>query len=92
MFLNILRISVVTIGCVVVIFHSYKPTGSTNQPEVQTIRKYKPAGSTNQPELSTIRFVELVATLAGQGARGYIVIKKDFKLTCTCTTLKAMLH
>ena len=55
MFLNILRISVVTIGTAVVIFHSYKPTGSTNQPEVQTSRKYKPAGSTNQPEVQTSR-------------------------------------
>ena len=46
MFLNILRISasnvrktflniIVSTGCAVVVFHSYKPTGSTNQPEVQ---------------------------------------------------------
>ena len=35
MFLNI----IVSIGSTVVIFHSFKPTGSTNQPEVQTNRK-----------------------------------------------------
>ena len=45
----------VSIGCAVVIFHSHKPTGSTNQPEVQTNRKYKPTGSTNQPEVQTNR-------------------------------------
>ena len=32
------KIIVVSTGCAVVIFHSYKPTGSTNQPEVQKIR------------------------------------------------------
>ena len=46
MLLNVLRISasnvlktflyiVDSIGCTYVIFHSHKPTGSTNQPEVQ---------------------------------------------------------
>ena len=60
MFLNI----TVSIGCAVVIYHSHKPIGSTNQPEVQTNRKhkptgstknrkYKPNGSTNQPEAQT---------------------------------------
>ena len=43
MFLNI----IVSIGSAVVIFNSHKPTGSTNQPEVQTNRKYKPTGSKN---------------------------------------------
>ena len=43
MFLNI----IFSVGRAVVIFCSYKPTGSTNQPEVQTNRKYKPTGSTN---------------------------------------------
>ena len=58
MFLNVLRISasnvfkiflnkIVSIGFAVVIFDSHKPTGSTNQPEVQTNRKYKPTESTN---------------------------------------------
>ena len=48
MFLYILRVSVsnvlktflniiVTIGCAVVIFYWCKPTGSTNQPEAQTL-------------------------------------------------------
>ena len=48
MFLNILRISVsnalkmflniiVSIGCAVVFFHSCKPTGTTNQPEAQSV-------------------------------------------------------
>ena len=74
MFLNILRISasnvlkmflnkIVSIGFAVVIFNSYKSTGSTNQPEVQTNRKYKPTGSTNQPR-AQMRFIELPATLA----------------------------
>ena len=62
MFLNISRLSasnvliliiIAGIGSAVVIFHSHKPTGSTNQPEVQTNRKYKPTGSTNQPEVQT---------------------------------------
>ena len=37
MFLNIIA----SIEYTVVIFHSYKPTGSTNQPEAQTNRKRK---------------------------------------------------
>ena len=51
MFLN----TIVSIGCTIVIFHSHKPTESTNQPEVQTNRKYKPTGGTNQPEVQTNR-------------------------------------
>ena len=36
MFLNI----IFSIGFTFVVFHSHKPTGSTNQPEAQTNRKH----------------------------------------------------
>ena len=72
MFLNV----TVSIGCAVVIYHSHKPIGSTNQPEVQTNRKHKQTGSTNKPEVQTNRkykptgstneLYHFAATLAGK--------------------------
>ena len=71
MFSNILKISAsnvlktffknisVRIGCTFVVFQSHKPTGSTNQPEVQTNRKVQ------KHNLYSV-ITELAATLPGK--------------------------
>ena len=69
---------VLPVGRAVVTFRSYKPTGSTNQPEVQTNRKYKPTGSTNQPE-AQMYVIKLASTMTVKKEIFIIINKKRSK-------------
>ena len=79
----LLLIIIAGIGCAVVIFHSHKPTGSTNQPEAQANRKYKPTGSSNQPEVQTNRKYKPTGISCYSGRqeriRNIIIHKKRFE-------------